>query len=121
MIDRDIKKLDFDIICQAAESSDKLAYNLIDKMGQNIGEGIVTLINLFNPERIIVGGKIGIAESIVTPSIMQVVQKRALEIPRKNTEIVFSKMGSHSGTIGATVPIIDEFFKNQINTFIEEK
>ena len=121
MTDHDIKKLDFDIICQAAQSSDKLAYNLIDKMGQNIGEGIVTLINLFNPERIIIGGKISSAEKIVTPSIMHVVQKRALEIPRKNTEIVFSKMGSHSGTIGATVPIIDEFFRSQINTFIDEK
>jgi hypothetical protein len=30
-------------------------------------------------------------------------------------------MGSNSGTIGATVPIIDEFFKNQVNNFFDEK
>ena len=53
MVNDDFSKLDFDIICQAANESDKFAYNLIDKMGQNLGEGIVTIINLFNPARII--------------------------------------------------------------------
>ncbi|MFA7420915.1 MAG: ROK family protein [Melioribacteraceae bacterium] len=120
LVDHDVNKIDFDLICHAANESDKLAYNLIDKMGQNLGEGIVTLINLFNPERIIIGGKIGSAKNIVSTSIMNIVQKRALEIPRRNTEIVFSKMGSHSGTIGATVPIIDEFFKNQINAYLDK-
>ena len=120
MADHDINKLDFDLICQAANASDKLAYNLIDKMGQNIGEGIVTLINLFNPERIIIGGEIVGAKNIVATSILNIVQKRALEIPRRHTEIVFSQMDSHPGTIGSTVPIIEEFFKNQVNLYIEE-
>ena len=88
-------------------------------MGQNIGEGIVTLVNLFNPERIIIGGKIVGASNLVSTSITNIVQKRALEIPRRNTEIVFSEMGSHSGTIGAIVPIIDNFFKKQIYSYID--
>ena len=112
-------KLDFDLICEAANASDKLAYNLIDKMGQDIGEGIVTLINLFNPERIIIGGKITAAENIVNNSMMNIVQKRALEIPRRHTEIVFSNMGINSGTIGATIPIIEDFFKKEINSYID--
>lgn len=121
LVDHDISKIDFDLICHAANESDKLAYNLIDKMGQNLGEGIVTLINLFNPERIIMGGKIGRAKNIVSTSITNIIQKRALEIPRRNTEIVFSKMETNSGTIGSTVPIIEDFFKNQISSFINEK
>ncbi|MGD8780821.1 MAG: ROK family protein [Ignavibacteria bacterium] len=120
MVDYDVNKIDFDLISQAANESDKLAFNLIDKMGQNIGEGIVTLINLFNPERIIIGGKIGCAANIVNNSITNIVQKRALEIPRRHTEIVFSKMGDYTGTIGATVPIIEEFFKNQVNIYVDE-
>ena len=119
MIESDVDKLDFDLICEAANASDKLAYNLIDKMGQDIGEGIVTLINLFNPERIIIGGKITAAENIVNNSMMNIVQKRALEIPRRHTEIVFSNMGINSGTIGATIPIIEDFFKKEINSYID--
>ena len=121
MINDDISKLNFDIICKAANESDKLAYNLIDKMGQNIGEGIVTIINLFNPARVIIGGKIGCASNLVINSIMNIVQKRALEIPRRNTDVVFSKMGGNSGTIGATVPVIEKFFNEQINILIDEK
>ncbi|MBU1098055.1 MAG: ROK family protein [Bacteroidetes bacterium] len=118
MTNDDPDKLDFELICQAANESDKLAYNLIDKMGQNLGEGIVTLINLFNPSRIILGGKIISANNLINNSIFNIVQKRALEIPRRNTEIVFSEMGSRSGTIGATVPIIEKFFQDQITDCI---
>ncbi|MBK7105569.1 MAG: ROK family protein [Ignavibacteriae bacterium] len=120
IVNDDITKLDFDIICKAANESDKLAFNLIDKMGQNLGEGIVTIINLFNPARVIIGGKISCARNLVTNSIMNIVQKRALEIPRRHTDIVFSQMGGHSGTIGAIVPVIEKFFKEQINIWIDE-
>lgn len=120
IVNDDITKLDFDLICKAANESDKLAFNLIDKMGQNLGEGIVTIINLFNPARVIIGGKISCARNLVTNSIMNIVQKRALEIPRRHTDIVFSQMGGHSGTIGAIVPVIEKFFKEQINIWIDE-
>lgn len=120
MINDDLTKLDFDLICRAANESDKLAYNLIDKMGQNLGEGIVTIINLFNPARIILGGKIGSASNLISNSIMAIVQKRALELPRRNTEIVFSQMGSYTGALGSTIPIIEKFFSEQINVWINE-
>ncbi len=120
MINDDLTKLDFERICAAANESDKLAFSLIDKMGQNLGEGIVTIINLFNPERIILGGKISCASNLINSSIMNIVQKRALEIPRKNTEIVFSQMGSYAGALGATIPILERFFKEQVNIWISE-
>ncbi len=120
MVNDDIDKVNFDLICKAANESDKLAYNLIDKMGQNLGEGIVTIINLFNPARIIIGGKIACSSNLISNSIFNIVQKRALEIPRRNTEIVFSEMGSYSGTIGATVPILEKFFNEQLNVWIDE-
>lgn len=119
MVNDDMDNLNFPIICQAASQSDKLAYNLIDKMGTNLGEGIVTLINLLNPERIILGGKIVGAGNQILDSIMTIVQKRALEIPRKNTEIIISEMGSNSGTIGSTIPIIEKFFENELTKLVE--
>jgi predicted NBD/HSP70 family sugar kinase len=88
-------------------------------MGQNLGEGIVTIINLFNPSLIILGGKITCAKSLIANPIMSIIQKRALEIPRRNTEILFSEMNTNAGTIGATVPIIEKFFSEQINIWID--
>ncbi|MBU0474376.1 MAG: ROK family protein [Bacteroidetes bacterium] len=119
MVKDNINDLDFKMICAAAIQSDKLAFSVIDKMGQNLGEGIVTLINLLNPERIILGGKIVDAKNLIIIPIMNIVQKRALEIPRRNTEIVFSNMGSNAGTVGSTIPIIERFFENEVNKLIE--
>jgi N-acetylglucosamine repressor len=102
--------LDFKMICESALQGDKLAFSLLDEMGRNLGEGIVTLINLFNPRMIIVGGRICFAKDMILQPVMSVVQKRALEIPRKSTEIIFSTLGSDAGIIGAAVPVLEHFF-----------
>lgn len=102
--------IDFKMICESAFRGDKLAFNLLDEMGRNLGEGIVTLINLLNPGLIVVGGEVTCAKDLILQPIMNVVQKRALESPRKATEIVFSNIGRNAGIIGATVPVIENFF-----------
>jgi glucokinase-like ROK family protein len=106
----DPEKIDFKLICESAFQGDKLAFSLLDEMGRNLGEGIVTLINLLNPKKIIIGGEVCYAKDIILAPIMNVVQRRALEIPRKAAEIVFSKIGSNAGIIGVTVPVTEHFF-----------
>ena len=106
----DINKITFKMICEAAIEGDKLSFNLLDNMGKNLGEGIVTIINLLNPEMIVLGGEIDQNCGPVLDSIMNIVQKRALEIPRKATEVLFSALSDNVFVIGATVPIIEKFF-----------
>ena len=86
-----------------------------------LGEGIVTIINLFNPSRIILGGKIVHASNLIKNSILSIVQRRALELPRRNTEIVFSEISNHAGALGSTIPIIEHFFRERVNDWISEK
>ncbi len=105
-----IENINFKMICAAANNDDKLSFNLLDDMGKNLGEGIVTIINLFNPETIVLGGEIGDDCRTVLDSIMNVVQKRALEIPRRATEILFSSLGDDVNVIGSTIPLIEKFF-----------
>ncbi len=105
-----IEKINFNLICEAANKGDKLSFNLLDDMGKNLGEGIVTIINLFNPEAIILGGEIDQDCGSVLDSIMNIVQKRALEIPRRATEILFSSLGDNVNVIGSTIPLIEKFF-----------
>jgi len=111
--------IDFKVICDSAFQGDKLAFSLLDEMGRNLGEGIVTLINLLNPKMIIVGGEVCCAKDLILPPIMNVIKKRALEIPRKASEVVFSNIGGNAGIIGATVPVIDHFFSKLPKQLIE--
>ena len=117
MAEGDTEKINFEMITLAANDGDKLSFNLLDEMGKNLGEGIVTLINLFNPETIILGGKVDSTCRIITDSIMNVVQKHALEIPRKATEILFSKLGDNAVVTGATIPLMEKFFSNASGDF----
>lgn len=112
LIENDIDRLDFKMICDSAIEGDKLSFNLLDEMGKNLGEGIVTLINLLNPHMIIIGGEICCAKEVILQPILNVIQKRALEIPRKIAEVVFSTLGSNAGIIGAVIPVVEHFFSN---------
>ncbi|MCB0283640.1 MAG: ROK family protein [Calditrichae bacterium] len=119
MSDNDIDRIDFKMICESALQGDKLSFNLLDEMGRNLGEGIVTLINLLNPQMIIIGGEIFCAKDILLQPILTVVQKRALEIPRKKAEVMFSALGSNAGLMGAVIPVMEHFYSalpKQIST-----
>ncbi len=109
-ISGDLSNLNFEMICKAADNGDKLSYNLLDDMGKSLGEGIVTLINLFNPERIILGDQLNRNCPVVLDSISNIVQKRALEVPRRKAEIVYSQLEKNAAAIGATIPFIKKFF-----------
>lgn len=111
-----IENIDFPLICQAAATGDKLSYNLLDDMGKCLGDGIVSLINLFNPEKIILGDKLNSLCPVVLDSIQNIVQKRALEIPRKATEIIYSGLGINAAVIGATIPLIKNFFSTPLES-----
>ncbi len=110
----DYDNLTFEDICHAAENGDKLAFGLIDKMGENLGEGIVTLINLINPQMIVLGGRIVKAQELIITAIMNTVQRRALEIPRRQVQIVFSRLDGAAGTIGSAIPIIEQLLENPL-------
>ena len=64
------------------------------------------MINILNPERIIIGG--GVAESgkILFDAINASVRKRAMKIPAKAAKIMKTKLGEDAGLIGAAALVM---------------
>ena len=118
MSDGNVDKINFELICKASNNGDKLSFNLLDEMGKSLGEGIVTIINLFNPGSIILGGEINSNCKPVLDSITNVVQKRALEIPRRASEILYSSLGDNVFALGAIIPLIERFFSTCAEFFV---
>src|SRR5690606_19548048 len=58
LINIDQDKIRLEDIVNAAKKDDTLAIELIAEIGEHLGRGIALLINLFNPELIIIGGKL---------------------------------------------------------------
>jgi glucokinase len=88
-------------IYQAARSGDTLAGDVMKDMGHWLGIGIANLINIFNPEMIVIGGGVKDAWSLFIDATREEIKKRAFEYPATRTQIVPSRLGDDAGMIGA--------------------
>ncbi len=70
-------------------------------MGRFLGLGLVSLIRLFNPEKIVMGGKVSQAWDYFIGSVMETVQERTMEALRERLQIVQAECGDDAGMLGA--------------------
>lgn len=93
-------KISSEIVYQVAKDGDSLARDIMREMGRYLGIGIANLINIFNPEAVIIGGGVKEAWDLFIESAKREIQKRAFSIPVERAKIVQSSL-SEGGLIGA--------------------
>lgn len=94
------------MVFQAAEQHDPIACELVAATAQYLGIAIANLINLFNPERIVLGGPVGQDSQVLLAPLTAEVQRRAMAYPLSATQIVTSRLGADAGAIGAAVLVL---------------
>lgn len=94
-------KLTGAMVSEAAEAGDAFAREVIRTTGEWLGLGIANLLNLFNPEKIVLaGGMIKAGETLFQP-IREMATRTALDVPAARVEIVPAGLGENAGVIGA--------------------
>ncbi len=88
-------------ILNAVNEEDVLAIESIEEIGTTLGMAIAGLINIFNPELVIIGGVVSSAAEYLLLPIKSAMQKHSLNIINRDTQIKFSKLGEKAGSIGA--------------------
>ncbi len=88
-------------IIQAANNDDMLAIELVAEIGEKLGKGIAVLINLFNPELVILGGSMSTTGDIIRLPIKSAINKYSLSLVNNDTQLVLSRLGEKAGVIGA--------------------
>lgn len=101
----DLSNLTPKIISRAAKRGDELARDILEDTGRRIGVGLATIVNILNPEKIIIGGGIADAGKILFDAIRSTVRKRAMKVPARAVRIVKAKLGQDAGLIGAVALI----------------
>lgn len=94
-------------IIQAAKNDDVLAIELMAQLGDNIGRGIAFLINVFNPELIILGGSLATTQDYIYLPIKTAINKYSLSLVNNDTQVKMSKLGEHAGIVGACLLVRD--------------
>ena len=92
------------IVAVAAKEGDPVAKQIFRIMGEYIGMGLVSVVNLLNPEKIIIGGGVADAGDILLDPIRETIAKRAMTIQRE-VEVVPAQLGNTAGVIGASLLI----------------
>jgi glucokinase len=89
------------IIFDAARRGDSLALRIVDEIGNSTAVGIGSLINIFDPEMVIIGGGVAEAGSFYLNAILTHIQDWTLEDSLEGVQIVLAKLGSRAGIFGA--------------------
>jgi len=98
-------------IIQAAQKDDNLSIESINYIGDKLGRGLAALINIFNPELIIVGGQIAKADDYLSLPLLNAINKYSLSIVNKDTRVIFSQKGASEAAYGACLLIRDRLFE----------
>ncbi|GAX05137.1 glucokinase [Secundilactobacillus pentosiphilus] len=101
--DGDETKLTAKMVSDAYDRQDQLAQKVMQETGEILGYGLSSAINLFNPERIIIGGGVAEAGERLLGPTKAVIVGHALKVARKVCDIVPAQLGPWAGMIGASV------------------
>ncbi|MCM8783450.1 MAG: ROK family protein [Candidatus Omnitrophica bacterium] len=101
LIKNDFSKLNPEILSLALKKGDLLAKEIWQNVGKRIGIILAGIVNLLNPEMIIIGGGIAGAGKVLFENIKSTIKERAMRIPANRVEVVQAKLKENAGIIGA--------------------
>lgn len=93
------------IVAQAALQGDPVSLQIFKQMGEIIGIGLSSVINLLNPEKIIIGGGVADAGEILLEPIRKTIEDRAMPIQKEAVKVVPAQLANAAGVIGASLLI----------------
>jgi glucokinase len=95
------------IVTELAHAGDAAAVGVLAQIGRRLGYGLVGVVNVFNPEKVVIGGGAIAAGELLLGPAREVVEERALPPMREMASIVATEYGDESGMLGAALLALD--------------
>jgi glucokinase len=97
----DVNAITAEDIAAAARKGDRLCLEVIDEAGFFLGVGFANLVNIFNPQMIVVGGGVAQMGEMLLRPVRKSMKQHAFKLPSAAVRVVKSKLGSDAGVLGA--------------------
>lgn len=94
-------------VFEEAMAGDGLSIDLIGEAGKYLGIAVVTLINILNIKRFVIGGRVANAGDLILEPARREIIRRAINVPKKEEIIVQAGLGDNAGIIGAAGIVFD--------------
>ncbi len=96
-----------ELIVEAALRGDYLSISLINEMGANLGKGISYLVQILNPEKIVLIGRVARVGELLVNSVSQELYRYCLPKLREDVTVEISKLNSEAGLLGAATIVVE--------------
>lgn len=106
MVDGDLSKIEAKTIFDAAKEGDEFALELVDYEAEYLALGLGTILNIINPEMLILGGGVALAGDILLNSVKEKLKKYALPIVLVDLQIKLGELGNDAGIKGASALVL---------------
>jgi predicted NBD/HSP70 family sugar kinase len=100
------------LVVDAALAGDQRAITILSEVGLDLGRGISILIQLLNPELIIIGGSVAEAKQYLITPIQQALNIYSMAKARENTQISLYKLGKEVGLMGGVAVVNEKIFED---------
>lgn len=115
LVGGDLSQLSVEHIAEAARREDALALSALQTLGEHFGIGISNLVNIFNPELVVLGGSLNPVNPWLIPVITSILQVNALPPLRDITRIEPSTQGEDACLLGAVALVLDDILHEPLN------
>ena len=101
LVEGNTTEIDAEIVARAARKGDEVAEEIYHKAGYYLGMGLANLVNIFNPEMIVLGGGVMYAEELFIDNLKNSLNSYALGAPLQVVELARAELGDEIGVRGA--------------------
>jgi len=110
----DLDNLTFDIVVKFALNGNLICRQAIEEVAVNLGEGIADLVNIFNPDLIVIGGAFILGKDIMHSIIERTILSNALQPSTDNLQIKFSERSTEACVLGAVAVVLDDILREMV-------
>lgn len=98
-------------VTEMAKAGDTASKDVLELVGTRLGVGLANLINIFNPQALVVGGGVGTAGELLLGPARREVTRRALGPSAEAARVVCAQFGEDAGMIGAALMAFDKVMR----------
>jgi glucokinase len=98
-----IDNITSEIVARAARKGDPLACSVIEKAADYLGIGLANVVNIFNPDVIVIGGGVSKMGELLLKPTRASMKMHAFTLPACTVKVIKSRLGTNAGILGAAV------------------
>ena len=98
-----IEDVTAELVAQAARRKDGLALSVIDEAAGYLGIGLANLVNIINPQMIIMGGGVSKMGTMLFRPARKSMREHAFKLPARTVRVIRPRLGMDAGLMGAAI------------------